>query len=99
MLVKTTGALLVKERQHRPKLLVMVLVLDKLPKVSTFTIPHYVAIYSVYKLNLLVMSKVQCPIQDINKQEKFFPGEHEKCIADFLVTAGEHVLDIRVVSE
>ena len=75
----------------------MVLVLDKLRKVSTFTIPHYVAIFS--KLNLLVMSKVQCPIQDINQPEKFFPGEHKKCIADFLVTAGEHVLDIRVVSE
>jgi len=36
----------------------MVLVLDKLPKVSTFTIPHYAAIHVFRKLNLLVRSMV-----------------------------------------
>src|SRR6218665_2320772 len=83
------GALLVKKRRYRPKLLLMVLVLGKLRKVSTFTIPHYVAIFS--KLNLLVMSKVQCPIQEsgYKSTRKVFSGEHEKLIADFLVTAGD----------
>src|SRR6218665_3753218 len=37
--------------------------------------------------NLLVMSKMQSPIQDINQPEKFFSGEHEQLIADFFLTA------------
>ena len=34
-------------------------------------------------------SMMQCTIQDINKPEKFFSGEQDKSIADYLETAAD----------
>ena len=63
----------------------MVLVLYTLPKVATFTIPYYVAIFS--KLTLLVMGAM--PNSGYKSTRKVFSGEQEKLNADFLMTAGD----------